>query len=136
MKPAEMLKRTALFAEMSDADISELALSTRIENYKPGRIIVREGHVGAALFILMSGKVEVVRGIAGGEETVVGTLGAGDFFGEVAVMKHVARSASARALETTECLVIRRLDLESFIDRYPGIDAKVETALSRRFDEH
>jgi CRP/FNR family transcriptional regulator/voltage-gated potassium channel len=62
-------------------------------------------------------------------------LGSGDFFGEVAVMKHVARSASVRAVEDTECLVVRMLDLESFIDRYPGIDAKMESALSRRFDD-
>ena len=130
-----MLKQTSLFAEMSDDDIEELAESTRIEIYKPDRIIVREGHAGAALYVMISGKVEVVKGIADGEETVVGTLGVGDFFGEVAVMKHVARSASVRAVEDTECLVVRMLDLESFIERYPGIDAKVESALSRRFDD-
>ncbi|HSI65691.1 MAG TPA: cyclic nucleotide-binding domain-containing protein [Candidatus Saccharimonadia bacterium] len=135
MDAATMLKQTSLFAEMSDDDIEELAESTRIEIYKPDRIIVREGHAGAALYVMISGKVEVVKGIADGEEIVVGTLGAGDFFGEVAVMKHVARSASVRAVEDTECLVVRMLDLESFIERYPGIDAKVESALSRRFDD-
>lgn len=130
-----MLKQTSLFSEMDFDDLSELAESTRVETYKPGRIILREGHAGAGLYVLMSGKVEVVKGIADGEEAVVGHLGPGDFFGEAAVMKHVARTASVRAVEDTECLVVRMLDLESFIERYPGIDAKVESALSRRFED-
>jgi signal-transduction protein with cAMP-binding, CBS, and nucleotidyltransferase domain len=58
MDAATMLKQTSLFAEMSDDDIEELALSTRIETYKPDRIIVREGHAGAALYVMISGRVE------------------------------------------------------------------------------
>ena len=70
------------------------------------------------------------------EAAVVGTLGTGDFFGEIAAMKHVTRSASVVALEKTQCLVIRRLDLDSYIERYPAIAAKVDSALTSRFAKH
>jgi len=61
------------------------------------------------------------------------TLGAGEFFGEIATMQHVPRSASVRALQETTCLVIWRLDFESYIRRFPDVVAKVEAAFSARF---
>ena len=96
-------------------------------------MIVREGRVGAAFYIVVSGKVEVILGISTPNPVVVKTLTTGDFFGEIAVMKHMTRSASVRAAEETKCLVIRRLDLDSFIERYPEIAARIQSALSSRF---
>jgi len=135
MEASDLLKETPLFAEFSDADINSLAQSTRLEVYGPGDVIVREGRVGAALFVVISGNVEVIKGMTGADPEVVAKLGVGDFFGEIAVMKHVPRSASVRALSETKCLVIRRLDLESYIERYPNIASKVELALFTRFDK-
>jgi len=134
MEVGDLLKQSPLFAELSDGDIDILARSTRMETYQTGRVILREGRVGAAFYVLLSGRVEVVKGMGTAETVVVATFGAGDFFGEIATMKHVARSASVRALEETKCLVIRRLDLGSFIERFPELIAKVESALSTRAD--
>lgn len=133
MEIANMLKQTPLLAEMSDAHIDELAPSTRLETYRPGHIILREGHAGGAFFLILSGKVEVVKGSLDAEPEVIATLGADDFFGEVAIMKHMSRSASVRAVEETKCLVIRRLDLDFFIEQYPVIAAKMATAHSAKF---
>ena len=66
---------------------------------------------------------------------VLATLGAGEFFGEIATMKHMTRSASVRALQDTKCLVIWRLDFDSYIRRFPAVAAKVELALSARFND-
>jgi CRP-like cAMP-binding protein len=71
--------------------------------------------------------------LAGPEPKVVAKLGPGDFFGEIAALIHVTRSASVRAVVETKCLVIHRMDLDSFIERYPGITAKVEFAIATRF---
>ncbi len=133
MEPGDLLKQTKLFAELTDADISVLSQSTRLETFRPAQVIVREGRVGAAFYVLVSGKVEVIIGISTPNPVVVKTLTTDDFFGEIAVMKHMTRSASVRAAEETKCLVIRRLDLESFIERYPEIAARVQSALSSRF---
>ena len=132
MEVRDLLQQTPLFAELSDADLEALATSTRIETFKPGHVILREGRVGAAFYVVLSGKVEVIKGIAA-EPSVIATLGVGDFFGEIAVMQHVSRTASVRALAETKCLVIRRLGLECYIERYPKMAAIVESALSARF---
>jgi CRP-like cAMP-binding protein len=135
MEVGDLLKQTPLFAELSAGDIDILAQSTRIQTYRTGQVILREGRVGAAFFVLVSGRVEVVQGISSSEPVVLATLGTGEFFGEIATMKHVTRSASVRALEETTCLVIWRLDFDSYIRQFPEVAARVEAALSARFDD-
>jgi CRP-like cAMP-binding protein len=135
MEVGDLLKQAPLFENLSEGDIDILAQSTRIQTYRTGQVILREGHVGTAFFVLASGSVEVVKGIHSSEPVVLATLGAGEFFGEIATMKHVTRSASVRALQDTECLVIWRLDFDSYIRQFPDVAAKVEAVLSSRFDD-
>ncbi len=135
MEVGDLLKQTPLFENLSAGDIDILAQSTRIQTYRAGQAILREGHVGAAFFVLVSGSVEVVKGRSGSEPVVLASLGAGEFFGEIATMKHMTRSASVRALQDTKCLVIWRLDFDSYIRRFPDVAAKVESALSARFND-
>ena len=135
MEEADLLKETPLFKNLGADDIDVLAQSTRIQHYKAGQAIVIEGRVGAAFFIVASGSVEVFKRKDEASEVILATLGAGDFFGELATMKHVPRSANVRALEDTMCLVIRRADFESYIRQFPDVAEKVEATLIARFGE-
>ena len=135
MDTTQLLKQAPLFETLSDEDIELLAQSTRIQDYKARQIIVIEGRVGAAFFILVSGSVEVIKRRGQSDEQVLATLGTGDFFGELATMKHVPRSASVRALQDSKCLVIRRADFEAYISKFPEVTAKVESTLIARFGE-
>ena len=135
MEATELLKQTPLFDGLSDANLEELAQSTRIQDYKAGQTIVIEGRVGAAFFILVSGSVEVIKRRGQPDEAVLATLEAGDFFGELATMRHVPRSASIRAVQDSTCLVIRRADFEAYISKFPNVVAKVESTLTTRFGE-
>ena len=134
MEISDLLKQTTLFAELSKADLDILSPSGRIETYKAGHVIVREGRVGVAFFLVVSGSVEAVKGMGSPEEAVLTRLGAGDFFGEITTMKHGTRSASVRALTETQCLVIQRLHFDSYIERFPGVRARIESALAARVD--
>lgn len=134
MEITDLLKQTPLFAELSKADLDLLSPSVRVETYKPGHVIVREGRVGTAFFLLISGSVEAVKGLGTPDETVLKKLAAGDFFGEITTMKHGTRSASVRALEETQCVVIQRLHLDSYVEQFPSVRAKIEAALSMRPD--
>ena len=135
MDEAELLKQTPLFKNLGADDIERMAQSTRIQNYKAGQTIVIEGRVGAAFFIVVSGSVEVFKRSKDSDEVVLATLGAGEFFGELAIMKHVPRSANVRALQDTTCLVIRRADFESYIRKFPDVAEVVESTLIARFGE-
>lgn len=135
MEIVELLKQTPLFHEMDEADLEELLPSTRLETYEPGRVILREGRVGAAFFLIISGSVEVIKALGLPEEKVVNQLGAGDFFGEIANMKHTTRVASVRAVSETRCLMIQRLHLDSYIERFPAVLARVHAAVAVRSDD-
>ena len=132
MEIVDLLKQTPLFSEMNTADLEELVPSTRLETYEPGRIILREGRVGAAFFLIVSGSVEVIKALGKPEEKVVAELGAGEFFGETANTRHTERVASVRALTETQCLMIQRLHIDAYIERFPIVLAKVELALAVR----
>ena len=132
MDIVDLLKQAPLFNEMNKADLEELIPSTRLETYEPGRVILREGRVGAAFFLIVSGSVEVIKALGKPEEKVVNALGAGDFFGEIANMKHTPRVASVRAVTETQCLMIQRLHIDAYIARFPVVLAKVEMALAAR----
>jgi CRP-like cAMP-binding protein len=134
MEVSDLLKQAPLFAELSKADLDLLSPSVRVETYKPGQVIVREGRVGAAFFLLISGSVEAVKGLGTPDETVLKKLAAGDFFGEITTMKHGTRSASVRAVEGTKCVVIQRLHFDSYVEQFPSVRAKIEAALAARPD--
>jgi CRP-like cAMP-binding protein len=133
METTQMLKQTTLFTQLSETDLAALGQSTRLESFKTGHVILREGRVGAAFYLILSGEVEVIKSMASAEAAIIGRIGPGEFFGEIGAMKHVTRSASVLAVEETSCLVIRRLDLDSYIERYPEIAGKIDSALSSRF---
>ncbi|MBL8593073.1 MAG: cyclic nucleotide-binding domain-containing protein [Devosia sp.] len=134
MEMVALLKQMPLFRAVDDADLEELIPSTRVEIYEPGRVILREGRVGAAFFLIVSGEVEVVKALGKPEEKIVNRLGAGDFFGEIANMKHTTRVASVRAVTETKCLMIQRLHLDSYIERFPAVLAMVDQAVAARGD--
>lgn len=133
MEVLELLRQTPLFAEMSQAELEPLVPSTRVETYPAGRVILRERRVGAAFLMVVSGAVEVIKDMGTPEQRVVATLGVGDFFGELAVMKHVLRSATVKAVTETQCLVIQRLHLDSFFEEHPNVLARVNSVVSARY---
>ena len=132
MEIRDMLKQTSLFQNLQKNEIELLVRSTRRETYSSGQIIIREGRVGTAFFVIVSGRVEVSKDMNGPSPVVLATLGPGDLFGEIATVKHLPRSASVRALQDTECLVIWRSDFEGFISQFPEAAAQVEAMARTR----
>jgi nucleotide-binding universal stress UspA family protein len=124
----ELLGRAPLFAALTEGELENIAQMARIRSFPPGEVIVREGDRSGGLYVLTSGKVEVVKGAS-----VVATLGPGEFFGEMSVIGDQPRSATVRAVEPTECLTIRRADFLAELERHPQIAVRMLPELVRRF---
>ncbi len=109
----DTLARVELFAGLSPEDLQRVAKLTVVRQYNAGDVIVRENEMGVAFYVVASGKVELVKGLGGDNEQVVGTMGPEDFFGEMALFDNQLRSLSVRAVETTECLMLTKWDFNA-----------------------
>jgi F420-non-reducing hydrogenase small subunit len=101
----------------ADITIRELAALWDVEEssigFEPGQSIFRQGDPGDAMYILLSGSVEIGSG-PGPDKYVLLRLGPGDFFGEAEVITGLPRTGSATALQRTE---VMRIDRDEFTER-------------------
>ena len=133
MATVDVLGNVELFEELDKEDLERLAKVTVTRDYKAGDVIVREGELGVAFYIVATGKVEVVKGLDTAAETVVATMGPGQFFGEMALFDNQMRSASVRAVEDTECLVLTKWDFNAELKETDGrIALTMLSLLARR----
>src|SRR5512140_1767085 len=119
----------------TDIDASELAKIVRVgvrKKYKKGSIILLEEETGAALFVIISGKVKIVRMDDDGREVILSILGESDFFGEMAILDGLARSASVVAITKTELIMIHRRDILKLIADYPPVAIALLRELTMR----
>ncbi|WP_342361550.1 cyclic nucleotide-gated ion channel [Terrarubrum flagellatum] len=122
-----MVAHVPMFAKLSAADVAELMRYLQSQTAEENEVIVRRGDVAHSMYFVASGQVEVDL------ITRTVTLGEGDFFGEMAVIRQTRRSATIRAVTKTKLLVLDAADLRGLIERRPEIGRLIEAeAASRR----
>jgi CRP/FNR family transcriptional regulator, cyclic AMP receptor protein len=99
--------------------------------YDPGATICREGEEGDEMYIIQSGKVRVSKQF-GGKTHVVSVLEKGDFFGEMAIVNRIQRTATVTAIDRVELLVFDREGLQNMIARNTRIALTIIDKLCRR----
>jgi CRP/FNR family cyclic AMP-dependent transcriptional regulator len=100
--------------------------------YAPGQPIVRQGDLGDCMYVVQSGRVEVVQAVTGGGEQRLRVLGEGEFFGEMAVFEREARSATVRALGEARVLKVDKRTLLRRMKEDPTLAFNILETLSRR----
>jgi CRP-like cAMP-binding protein len=119
------------FAEFPRAALEELISSTAVRSFFPADVIVREGDSGRSLFLIEEGEVEVQTQDPSGRPLVLAQLGAGTFFGEVAVLTGRPRTATIVATSTVTVIEISRDDLDRIAAQHP----KVREVLQRFYEK-
>ena len=104
----------------------ELMLLMTPKFFETGRLVCRQGEEGETMYVIRSGSVKVVRRGEDGVERHLATLGAGDYFGELALITSKFRRASVVTLEECELLELSKRDLHEFADKYPRFKAALE----------
>lgn len=125
-----LLSSLPLFSGM-DRDHIELLTATAAEVAIPvGRVIAHQGEIGTGFFVVLEGRVRVVR-----DGTVVARLGPGEFFGELSVLDGLPRVAQVAAEEPTRCLALASWDVERVLLENPTVALAVIRGLARRLRE-
>jgi CRP/FNR family cyclic AMP-dependent transcriptional regulator len=135
MSSEDALAKVPLFSQFSRKDLERLAKGTVTRDFASGSVIVKEGDQALGFFLILSGRAEVFKGAESPNPRVISTLGAGDFFGEMALLDGYMRSASVRAVEDTKCLVLSRWDFLAELRTSPYIAMQMLSVLSRRLRE-
>ena len=107
------------------------------EHFEPGQNVFSQGEIGDRVYILLSGKAQVVRrrseaALSVGEEQILATLGPGECFGEMALLDNAPRNASVRCVEAMTVLSIPKREFGLLAANVPGLRANFEQVMARR----
>lgn len=123
----EALGRAPLFEGLSKKELRELASATDDLSVEAGTVLCREGRLGREFFVIVDGEAEVTK--AGKR---IATRGAGEFFGEIALLTTTKRTATVTAKTPLRCFILTRGDFRRVLDQNPGVERKVMQALGER----
>jgi CRP-like cAMP-binding protein len=134
------LRASGLFTACDDPALDMLVRVLRIRRFRRGETVFHQGDPGDALFVIASGSVKVVLpSDEGAEPAIVAILGAGEFFGELAILDGAPHSATIVSVEPTETLVLHRDAFLSLIDSDAGLRRALLASLAaeiRRLTGH
>ena len=132
MNEAEVLAKVSLFSGMKASDLERIASLAQSHVFQAGETIIREGDRDGRLFVVVSGEVEVIKGLGKKNERYVRTLGPLSYFGEMALIDDLVRSASVVAKGETGVLILDQWSLHQDIERYPAMAFELMRMLSQR----
>ena len=99
---------------------------------KDGEFIVRQGEYGNCMYVIQSGKVEVITHLLKGKEVLIAELSDGDFFGEMAIFEKETRSASVRAKGEVSIITVDKKTLLRRIQEDPSLAFRMLEKMSSR----
>lgn len=124
-----------IFNHLQDAEMKEVAKTTRSISLKKGELLHSAGDASDSLYIIHRGKVKVYRLSENGKEQLIRILQPGDFAGELALFKESIHDDYAEAMEKTEICSIQRRNLQELLQSYPNISLKILSEFSSRIDQ-
>lgn len=127
------LESIPLFRHLGQNELQMLRLIAKERQFAAGEVIFHEGAPGDGVYFVKDGLVKISAGQ--GDHLVFSQLGQGEIFGEMAIIEHRPRSATATAAQTTEVYFLPRGELLSFINHSPGLALALLQQISNRLRE-
>ncbi|MFH1243471.1 MAG: Npt1/Npt2 family nucleotide transporter [Pseudomonadota bacterium] len=131
------LKKIAIFAGLSVSEMAAIGSVTEEVSCVAGEVIIKEGEWGDTMYLIIDGDVSVTKeaGAKGGRQVELGRIGAGNYFGEMALFEDAARSATIRTVNPSRLLVLHKREFTEIVREYPQIALHICKALSERIRE-
>jgi CRP-like cAMP-binding protein len=128
----EVLARAGIFQGVDPAAIEVLTESLERVEFPRGTVIFNEGEPGDRLYIIVSGKVKIVRSAPDGRENLLTILGPSDMFGELAIFDPGPRTSSVTTVTQVRAVSMDREALRTWISGRPEIAEQLLRVLARR----
>jgi CRP-like cAMP-binding protein len=124
------LGKAPLFEGLSRKELTQLARVSEDMEIPEGAVLTREGEIGHEFFVIVEGDTEVRR-----KGRNLGTRGAGDFIGEIALLEDVPRTATVKAKTPLRVFVLTSKDFHHLLEESPAVERKVLRTLAKRVAE-
>lgn len=128
----DLLKQVSYFADFSNLELRQLIEIGYRERHPTGAVLFHEGDPGDTFYILLDGKVDI---IAEQLDRHLATLEPGQFFGEVALLLGVPRTATACVAEDALVFVINQPSFSKLLRRHPEVAALIAQVMAKHRDE-
>lgn len=128
----EFLKQVPIFSDLDEESLTKVANSGVLQSFKKESVILSEEDAGNALFVIATGKVKVVRSDSAAKEVILAILNDSDFFGEMALLDGLNRSANVIAMEDSKIFIIQRNDFLDLLRKFPDVSIALLQELSTR----
>jgi CRP-like cAMP-binding protein len=125
------LRGLKLLAGLSSGQLEDISRKLKPVRFRQGEVIVREGDPGHEMFFIESGRVRIIRG-EGSQRLLLADLGAGDLFGEMALLTGNTRSATVIAESDVDLWSFQQADFDDMVTAYPNLALALSRLLSER----
>ena len=125
--PVDLLERVPLFAGLERKELENLTRWFKERRFQAGETVAAEGKGGVGFFLIEDGEARVT---VRGEER--GTLGPGDYFGEIALVDDGARTATVTAASDMRCHGLTSWEFRPIVENDPRIAWKLLQALAKK----
>ncbi len=129
------IKEILALSDFTEEEQNQLLQNIIQKDAVAGEIIFREGDVGDALYVIVSGKVSIFV-TQGGNTIELATLAEKSFFGEMALVSEQPRSASAVAVEQTKLIEIKKEHFMALFNKDSSMASKISNEFLKRFNEN
>ena len=126
----EHLANVRMFSSLNRKELSLVAKAADVVTIKAGNEVVQEGSPGHEFFLILDGEASVKRG-----KRKIATLGAGSYFGEMALLDRGPRSATIVADTDLKLVVLGQREFMGLLDQVPALSHKLLVAMATRLRE-
>ena len=127
-----MLDRVHLFSDLAPADTRLLTEHSTTRTYPANAVLINEGDQTDSLYVILEGKAKAFVSDENGKEATLNIMGAGEYFGELALVDDAPRSASVMTMEPTRVMVISKADFKTCLARNPEMAFNLIQALTKQ----
>jgi len=130
----QFLKSVPIFSERDDASLEKVSKLGTVQSFVKDAVILSEQEAGSALFVIVSGKVKISRVSNDNldKEVILSLLDPSDFFGEMALLDGLKRSATVTAMEESKVFIIQRNDFLDLLKTHPEVSISLLQELTQR----
>src|SRR5262249_49907364 len=129
---ASKLKTYPIFERADMNLLEEISRLFVTESYPEGRVVVREGTPGNRFYLIARGRLSIHKMDLNGKERKLGMMEDGDYFGEIALIKNIPRSATVRSVTPCVLLTLHRDIFQNLIERAPDVREQLEKTIAAR----